>query len=139
MTAVDSSDHDLARVAIGTEEVGLAQEDVALIEAQLRQHTPRENFLRKVVDLPRDVLSRLGLDPDAPPLLPAVAKILAQRGSAIAAVRLADCLLEGWKAAADDTSDEPAPSVSGLYNRALALDPKLAAGWYGLSRTCLRR
>jgi hypothetical protein len=135
MTAVDSSDHDLARVAIGTEEVGLAQEDVALIEAQLRQHKPRENFLQKVVDLPRDVLSRLGLDPDAPPLLPAVAKILAQRGSAIAAVRLVDCLLESWSTAADDTSDEPAPDVSGLYNLALALDPKLAAGWYGLSRT----
>jgi tetratricopeptide (TPR) repeat protein len=118
-----------------SEETPLTQEDVARIEAQLRQHTPQENSLRKVVDLPRDLLSRLGLDCDAPPLLPAVAKILAQRGSAIAALRLANCISQGWKAAADDLNDVAHLSESELYIRAVTLDPTLARGWNGLACT----
>jgi tetratricopeptide (TPR) repeat protein len=117
------------------EETPLTQEDVALIEAQLRQHTPRENFLQTIVDLPWDVLSRLGLDPDAPPLLPAVAKILAQRGSAIAAACLAKCISQGWKAASDDPTDVAHLSESELYIRAVTLDPTLARGWNGLACT----
>jgi tetratricopeptide (TPR) repeat protein len=117
------------------EETPLTQEDVEQVEAQLRQHTPQENSLRKVVDLPRDLLSRLGLDPDAPPLLPAVAKVLAQRGSAIAAARLAKCISEGWEAAVNDPNDVAHLSESELYIRAVTLDPTLALGWNGLAST----